>query len=58
MIIEKNKYEKIIDVINEHYTGSINKPNFYGKHIFADRSLIFVDTHAKKVPTVPEVSVL
>jgi hypothetical protein len=44
MLIEKNKYEKIIDIINELYTGKESKPYFYGKHIDIDNALIFVDT--------------
>ena len=44
MVIEKNKYDKIIGVINEYYIDREDKPNFYGKHIYTDRALIFVDT--------------
>lgn len=48
MAIEKNKYEKIIDIINEPYKDKDNKPNFYGRHIFTDKALIFVDTPRKE----------
>ena len=48
MAIEKNKYEKIIDIINDPYISRDLKPNFYGKHIFGDKALIMVDTPRKE----------
>lgn len=48
MAIEKNKYEKIIDIINEYYIDREDKPNFYGKYIYADNALILVHTPHKE----------
>lgn len=48
MVIEKSKYEKIIDVINEPYIDRTLKPNFYGKHILPDKALILLDTPRKE----------
>lgn len=47
-MIEKNKYEKIIDIINDPYKNKDNKPNIYGKYIFADKALIILDTPRKE----------
>lgn len=47
-MIEKNKYEEIINTINEPYKNKENKPNFYGRHIFADKALILLDTPCKE----------
>lgn len=48
MVIEKNKYEKIIDIINEYYIDREDKPNFYGKYIYTDSALILVHTPHKE----------
>lgn len=48
MTIEKNKFEKIIDIINEPYENRDHKPNFYGRHILRDRALILVYTPRKE----------
>ena len=42
-MIEKNKYEKIIDIINEPYKNKNIKPNIYGRHICKDKAVILVD---------------
>jgi len=47
-MIEKNKYEKIIDIINEPYKSKGSKPNIYGRHIFTDKALILFDTPCKE----------
>lgn len=47
-MIEKNKYEKIIDIINEPYKNKDIKPNIYGRHIFEDKALILLDTPRKE----------
>lgn len=48
-MIEKNKYEKIIDIINEPYKNKDVKPNFYTKRIFTDDIFIQFDTPEKKM---------
>lgn len=47
-MIEKNKYEKIIDVINDQYEHKDSQPNIYGKHLFTDKALIMLDTPRKE----------
>ena len=47
-MIEKNKYERIIDVINESYKNKDVKPNFYAKRIFTDDIFIQLDTPRKE----------
>jgi len=47
-MIEKNKYEKIIDIINDPYKDKDIKPNIYGRHIFEDKALILLDTPRKE----------
>ena len=47
-MIEKNKYERIIDIINEPYKNKDDKPNVYGRHIFTDKALIMLDTPRKE----------
>lgn len=47
-MIEKNKYERIIDIINEPYKNKDSKPSIYGRHIFTDRALILLDTPRKE----------
>ncbi len=47
-MIEKNKYERIIDIINEPYKNKDVKPNVYGRHIFTDKALILLDMPHKE----------
>ena len=47
-MIEKNKYEKIVDIINEPYKSKDVKPNFYAKRIFTDDIFIQFDTPRKE----------
>lgn len=47
-MIEKNKYEEIINTINEPYKNKSDKPNVYGRHIFTDKALILLDTPCKE----------
>lgn len=47
-MIEKNKYEKIIDIINEPYENKDTKLNIYHRHIFQDDALILFDTPRKE----------
>lgn len=47
-MIEKNKYEKIIDIFNEPYENKDIKPNIYGRHVFTDEALILLDTPRKE----------
>lgn len=47
-MIYKNKYEKIIDIINEPYKNEAIKPNFYGRHIFEDSAVILLDLPRKE----------
>jgi len=47
-MIEKSKYEKIIDVINEQYKNKDIKPNVYGKHISTDEAFILLDMPKKE----------
>lgn len=48
MAIEENKYEKIIDIINQPYTNKEFKPNIHGRHIFTEKALIVLDMPVKK----------
>lgn len=48
MAIEENKYEKIIDIINEPYKNKKFKPNIHGRHIFTEKALIVLDMPTKK----------
>ncbi len=47
-MIEKNKYYKIVDIINEPYKNKDTKPNIYGKHICVNEALIILDTPHKE----------
>lgn len=47
-MIEKNKYEKIIDILTGPYKNKGTKPNFYKRHIFPDEALIILDTPRKE----------
>ena len=48
IMIEKNKYEKIVDIINGPYKNKDVKPNFYAKRIFTDDIFIQFDTPRKE----------
>ncbi len=48
IMIEKNKYEKIIDVINEPYENKDIKPKIYAKSISGDKAFFLVDTPHKE----------
>lgn len=48
IMIEKNKYEKIIDIINEPYANKNIKPKIYAKSIFGDKAFFIVDTPHKE----------
>jgi hypothetical protein len=47
-MIEKNKYEKIIDIFNWPYGNKDVKPNIYRRDIFADKALVLLDTPHKE----------
>ena len=47
-MIYTNRYQKIIDIINEPYKNRDNKPNIYGKSIFPEKALILLDMPVKE----------
>lgn len=48
VMIEKNKYEKIIDTLTEPYENKLAEPKVYGRHISEDEALFLLDTPRKK----------
>ncbi len=47
-MIEKNKYEKIIDIVNDPYINKDTKPHVYVKHMSEDDALIILGTPRKE----------
>lgn len=47
-MIEKNRYEKIIDILIVPYKNKGAKPNFYKKHAIPEEALIILDTPHKE----------
>ena len=47
-MIEINRYQRIIDIINEPYKDKDKKPNVHGRHIFSEKALISLDMPAKE----------
>ena len=47
-MIYTNRYQKIIDTINEPYKNRDMKPNIHGKHIFPEKALILLDMPTKE----------